>query len=138
MSQDGASKASDARKSKDEWKRVLSPEAYAVTRCSGTEPPFTGKYWSEKASGIYRCVCCREPLFDSDTKYDSGTGWPAFYAPVSDEVLATREDRSHFMVRTEVLCAKCDAHLGHVFTGGPQPTGLSFCINSAALDLEEK
>lgn len=136
MSQEGAGNPGDARKSNEEWKRELSPEAYAVTRCSGTEPPFTGKYWNEKASGTYRCVCCGEPLFDSDTKYDSGTGWPAFYAPVSDEVLATREDRSHFMVRTEVLCAKCDAHLGHVFPGVPQPTGLSFCINSAALELE--
>lgn len=138
MSQQGAGKPDKARKSNEEWQRALSPEAYAVTRCAGTEPPFTGRYWNEKADGTYKCVCCGEPLFTSDTKYDSGTGWPAFYAPVSDEVLATREDRSHFMVRTEVLCAKCDAHLGHVFPGGPEPTGLSFCINSAALDLEKK
>ena len=138
MSQEGADKSDIARKSDEEWQRDLSPEAYAITRRAGTEPAFTGKYWNEKAEGTYKCVCCREPLFTSDTKYDSGTGWPAFYAPVSNEVLATREDRSHFMVRTEVLCAKCDAHLGHVFPGGPEPTGLSFCINSAALDLEKK
>lgn len=138
MSQEGAGKGANARKSNHEWRRELSPEAYAVTRCAGTEPAFTGKYWNEKARGTYKCVCCGEPLFTSDTKYDSGTGWPAFYAPVSNEVVATREDRSHFMVRTEVLCAMCDAHLGHVFPGGPEPTGLSFCINSAALNLEKK
>ena len=117
MSQEGSDKSDIARKSDEEWQRELSPEAYAITRRAGTEPAFTGKYWNEKAKGTYKCVCCGERLFTSDTKYDSGTGWPAFYAPVSNEVLATREDRSHFMVRTEVLCAKCDAHLGHVFPG---------------------
>ncbi len=138
MSQKADKEAQGSGVSDDEWQARLSPEAYAVTRCAGTEPAFTGRYWNEKTAGMYKCVCCGTDLFDSETKYDSGTGWPAFYSPVSEEALKTEEDRSHFMIRTEVLCANCDAHLGHAFPGGPEPTGLSFCINSAALDLEKK
>jgi len=129
---------SKVTKSEAEWREALSPEEFKVARKGGTERAFTGRYWDTKAAGTYRCVCCDEPLFDADTKYDSGTGWPSFWAPLDDASVATREDRGLFMRRVEVLCARCDAHLGHVFPDGPQPTGLRYCLNSAALKLEEQ
>ena len=129
---------SKVTKSEAEWREALSPEEFKVARKGGTERAFTGRYWDTKAAGTYRCVCCDEPLFDADTKYDSGTGWPSFWAPLDDAAVATREDRGLFMRRVEVLCARCDAHLGHVFPDGPQPTGLRYCLNSAALKLEEQ
>jgi peptide-methionine (R)-S-oxide reductase len=120
----------------DPYREKLSPEQFQVARCGGTERAFTGKYWNQKADGRYLCVCCREALFDSSTKYDSGTGWPSFYAPAGAGAVKEIEDRSHGMRRVEVRCNQCDAHLGHVFPDGPRPTGMRYCINSASLDFE--
>jgi peptide-methionine (R)-S-oxide reductase len=124
-------------KSSEEWKLELTPEQFEICINKGTEPPFSGKYCNSKEDGIYKCVCCKEPLFKSDTKFDSGSGWPSFWKPISDEKIEYVSDTSYGTIRTEVNCMKCGAHLGHVFDDGPKPTNLRYCINSISLDLSK-
>jgi peptide-methionine (R)-S-oxide reductase len=126
------------RRGDEEWRRALTPEQYHVMRQKGTERPFTGEYEKAKEKGTYVCAACGNPLFSSETKYESGSGWPSFYAPLSNESVATAADNAHLMKRTEVLCSRCDSHLGHVFDDGPQPTGQRYCMNSIALKLEKE
>jgi len=129
---------SEIKKTDKEWKKQLTGEQYAVTREKATERPFTGKYHDNKKEGLYRCICCGSDLFRSDAKFDSGTGWPSFYKPFREGSVKLEIDRSHGMIRTEVICSGCEAHLGHVFPDGPEPTGMRFCINSCSLDFYEE
>ena len=135
---DDAKTDEKVEKSDAEWRRELSAQEYHVLREKGTEPAFSGKYWNEHTTGVYRCAACGSPLFDAATKFESGTGWPSFYAPIEPGRVDSEEDRSLFMRRTEVHCARCGGHLGHVFDDGPRPTGLRYCINSVSLDLDKR